>query len=78
MEEMGMQHDPADLGSAEDVDAAFASMMIDHHNGAIAMAQMALEQGEHQEIRKLAQRIIDAQQSEVETLAPHASGVHHG
>ena len=77
MEDMGMQHDPADIGSAEDVDAAFASMMVDHHNGAIAMARMALEKAEHPEIRDVAQAIIDAQTAEVKTLETYASGMQH-
>ena len=74
-EEMGMQHDPGDLSVATDVDATFASMMIDHHNGAIAMARLALERGEHAELMELAQAIIDAQEREVETLMQHASGM---
>ncbi len=78
MEEMGMQHDPGDLSVAEDVDGAFASMMVDHHNGAIAMATLALEQAEHPEIEELAGAIIEAQQAEVEVLMGHASGMQHG
>ena len=76
-EEMGMQHDPADLSTAMDVDSAFASMMVDHHNGAIAMARMALEQGEQQEIRDLAAVIIEAQEREVAIMTPHAQAMDH-
>ena len=54
MGEMGMSHTPADIKRAADVDAAFASMMIDHHQGAVAMAQLALAKATHPEIRKLA------------------------
>ena len=78
MEEMGMQHDPGDLSVAADVDGTFAAMMVDHHNGAIAMATLALERAEHPEIRELAEAIIAAQQAEVEVLMGHASGMQHG
>jgi uncharacterized protein (DUF305 family) len=80
MEEMGMQHDPADLATAEDVDSAFATMMVDHHNGAIAMAELALERSDRDEIQELAQAIIDAQQREVDLMMPHVgmSGMEHG
>jgi uncharacterized protein (DUF305 family) len=58
--EMGMQHDVSALESAGDVDAAFASMMIDHHNGAVAMARLAEDRAEHDEIRRPAGEIIAA------------------
>jgi uncharacterized protein (DUF305 family) len=76
MDEMGMQHDAADFSDAEDVDATFATMMIDHHNGAIAMAELARTKGQHAEVRELADAIIDAQEREVATMREHAS-VHH-
>jgi uncharacterized protein (DUF305 family) len=73
---MGRQHSPDDLAEADDVDVAFASMMIDHHNGAIAMAELALERAGHEEIRELAADVIEAQQAEIERMEPHASGEH--
>jgi len=76
MDEMGMQHDAADLSSADDVDATFATMMIDHHNGAITMAELARTKGQHAEVRELADAIIEAQEREVATMREHAS-VHH-
>lgn len=76
--EMGMQHDASALADAMDVDAAFAAMMIDHHEGAIAMAELAGERSERQEIRDLAGRIIAAQQREIETMRRHAAGEHDG
>jgi len=39
--------------------------MIDHHKGAIAMAERALQDSEHAEIRTLAEAIIAAQEAEV-------------
>jgi uncharacterized protein (DUF305 family) len=76
--EMGMQHDPSDLADAADVDAAFAAMMIDHHNGAIAMARRASQEAAREEIRTLAASIIAAQQSEIDVMTAHAAGQHHG
>lgn len=48
-----------------DPDLAFIDSMIPHHEGAVVMAEMALEQAEHQELKDLAQEIIDAQESEI-------------
>jgi uncharacterized protein (DUF305 family) len=77
-QEMGMSHDPGALHESADVDAEFAAMMIDHHEGAIAMAKLALARAEHEELKELAQAIVDAQQREIEVLTPHAGGEHHG
>jgi uncharacterized protein (DUF305 family) len=78
MAEMGMEHDPSALAEAADVDAAFAAMMIDHHNGAIAMARRASREAEREEIRSLAADIVAAQESEIEVMTEHAAGQHHG
>jgi uncharacterized protein (DUF305 family)/uncharacterized cupredoxin-like copper-binding protein len=51
-----------------DFDLAFIDMMIPHHEGAVAMAMVALERGEHEEIRILAQDIVDAQDAEIAQL----------
>lgn len=77
-DEMGMQHDSAVLANAVDVDAAFAAMMIDHHNGAIAMARLVEEKGQHEEVRDLAAAIIAAQEREVAVMERHAAGDHDG
>ena len=76
--EMGMEHDAAEIANADDVDAAFAEAMIPHHEGAVAMAKMAEEQGEHEEIKTLAGEIVAAQEREIEILQEHAGGMHHG
>lgn len=51
-----------------DPDTAFAQGMLGHHIGAVAMAETELEYGTDEEMRSLAQNIIDAQQSEIEQM----------
>jgi uncharacterized protein (DUF305 family) len=77
--ELGMEHGSADeVAGAVDVDAKFAEMMIPHHEGAIAMAEVAKERGQHDEIKELAEAIIAAQEREIGILEKHASAEHHG
>lgn len=52
----------------EDADVAFACGMIAHHQGAIDMAEVLLEHGEDEQMRVLAQEIIDAQVGEIEQM----------
>lgn len=47
------------------VDADFLLMMIPHHQSAIDMARVELEQGEDEETKAMAQEIIDAQEAEI-------------
>lgn len=70
--EMGMDHTMSDLKGTK-VDGMFATMMIAHHEGAIRMAEMALERGQHSQIKTLAQQIIAAQKREVAIMKPLAS-----
>ena len=66
---MGM--DSMDMGSlarAQPFDEAFIDEMIPHHQGAIRMAQIVLAEGEDDEVRSLAQGIIDAQSEEIERM----------
>lgn len=49
-------------------DVAFVEGMIPHHQGAIQMAQIELKYGKDAAMRKLAQDIIDAQQTEIEFM----------
>jgi uncharacterized protein (DUF305 family)/uncharacterized cupredoxin-like copper-binding protein len=55
-------------------DLAFIDMMVPHHEGAVAMAKVALERGEHEEIRALAQDIVDAQDAEIAQLLAWRAG----
>ena len=70
--EMGNHTNMNDLRGGN-VDAMFASMMTDHHEGAIRMARMALERGQHPEIKQLARQIIAAQEREVKIMRPLAT-----
>jgi uncharacterized protein (DUF305 family) len=50
------------------MDTMFIDSMIPHHQMAIDMSQMALDQAEHEELRQMAQQIIDAQQAEIDQM----------
>lgn len=49
-------------------DMAFARGMLPHHIGAVDMAKIQLKYGTDEEMRKLAQDIIDAQQPEIQVM----------
>ena len=49
-------------------DAAFIEGMIPHHQGAIDMAEAALQSARHDEIRAMARAIISAQQKEIDQM----------
>lgn len=46
------------------IDGHFIEQMIPHHDGAIAMSELALERAQRAEVRELARAIIDAQTRE--------------
>jgi uncharacterized protein (DUF305 family) len=48
----------------ETFDRNFISNMIAHHDGAVAMAKMALENAKHDELKQMADEIISAQNQE--------------
>ena len=76
--EMGMQHEPDSMMNSTDADTDFAQLMITHHQGAIAMAELAKKQAGHDELKELADGIIDAQKREIGVMRPHAGGMNHG
>lgn len=51
-----------------EADTMFAQMMIVHHEGAIEMADMAIEHAESRQVRSLAEEISTAQGPEIETM----------
>ena len=53
------------MGANADFDRMFLQMMIPHHEAGITMAQQALAQAEHPEIKMLAQSIVTTQQAEI-------------
>lgn len=63
---VSMDHD--DSMSGKDVDGAFVSEMIPHHEGAVDMAELAQEMGQHPEIIELADNIVGTQNNEIATL----------
>ena len=54
--------------SANDPDVAFAAGMLPHHQGAVKMAQIELQYGKDPVMRKLAENIIKAQESEIKLM----------
>ena len=53
------------VGMMNNIDEHFIEQMIPHHDGAIAMAKLALQKAKKPEIKTLAQNIITAQEKEV-------------
>ena len=54
--------------TGDEFDKAFIQEMVTHHEGAVAMAEMALEHATHSEIKDMAQDIISAQMREITTM----------
>lgn len=50
------------------MDKAFLTMMVQHHEGAIAMAKTELAQGTNPQAKQLAQRIATSQQAEIDRM----------
>lgn len=69
MDIMGKMHQDMSAGvAAKNADVGFAKGMIPHHEGAIAMAKVELQYGKDAEMKALAQKVIDAQQSEIKYM----------
>lgn len=63
------------MPNGEYSDAAFVDSMVPHHEGAVEMAEVGLENAEHDQIRRLSQDIIDSQQAEIETFGRLREGI---
>lgn len=53
---------------ASNIDRHFIEQMIPHHEGAVAMAKLALEKSKRTEIKSLATAIIDGQTKEIDDM----------
>ncbi len=62
---MQAMNDELDELSGDEFDEAFLGMMIAHHEGAVDMAELALERAKHSEIKELSRDIIAAQNKEI-------------
>lgn len=67
MSGMMSEADLADLAAADGAaaDRLFLTQMIEHHEGAVAMARAELERGEHAGARDMARAIVDSQSAEI-------------
>ncbi|HLN79261.1 MAG TPA: DUF305 domain-containing protein [Nocardioidaceae bacterium] len=54
--------------SGEAFQTLWLKMMIDHHEGAVEMAEAEVEDGEHAKATRLAEKIISAQEDEISTM----------
>lgn len=59
---------PGRLGMMTRSDQHFIVMMIPHHEGAVAMAELALTRAQHPELKKLAEAIKTTQTQEIQQM----------
>jgi uncharacterized protein (DUF305 family) len=63
-EQMAALEDASD----EEFEQLWLTMMVEHHQGAVAMAEQVLEDGEHQQTAALAEDIVEAQRAEIDQM----------
>lgn len=61
-------HQDMNIEWTGDVDTDFMRGMVPHHQGAVQMAQIVLEHGKDPQVRELAQKVIAAQNQEIEQM----------
>ncbi len=57
-----------DNKTGDEFDKAFLTEMIVHHEGAVEMAEAALQNAKHAELKTMAEAIISAQTTEIEQM----------
>ncbi len=60
-----MDSTPLEAAKGAEFDRLWLQMMMEHHQGAVQMAQTERGKGSSPEAKALAQQIIDAQQAEI-------------
>ena len=58
------------MKNGEYSDERFIDAMVPHHEGAVDMAGVALKNAEHEEIKRLAEDIVSAQEAEIKDSNP--------
>ena len=57
-----------------EADRLYLELMIEHHRGAVTMAQTALDEGQHPDVQELAEQVVTDQEAEIE----HMEQLHKG
>lgn len=65
---MPMDHSSMPMDASQPFDVQFIDSMIEHHQGAVAMAQAVLQQAERAELKTMAEAIIIAQNAEIQQM----------
>lgn len=68
MEANTRMHENMVMEYSGNADVDFIKGMIPHHQGAVEMAKIVLEHGKDPEVRKLAEGVIAAQESEIKWM----------
>jgi uncharacterized protein (DUF305 family) len=68
MQMMGIRNNNNSSNMSNNIDRHFIEQMIPHHEGAIEMAELALERSNRSEIKTLANSIIKSQSEEIDKM----------